>query len=110
MVTPHDLNRKAFQELLLYYLEDRRDGQADNLRRLVITNGYEWFVFDALDFDRLFWRDVGFKDDFLAWAAGKKAGKTTRYFYEEVAQPFLAGLAAELPFAYLDLRAAPAAD
>ena len=110
MVTPHDLNRKALHELLLYYLEDRRDGHADNLRRLVITNGYEWFVFDALDFDRLFWRDAGLKGDFLAWAGGKKAGKTTKYFYEEVAYPFLAGLEAELPFAYLDLRAEPATE
>ena len=110
MVTPQDLNRKAFHELLLYYLEDRRDGHADDLRRLVITNGYEWFVFDALDFDRLFWRDTAFKNDFLAWAGGKKAGKTTKYFYEEVAQPFLGTLAAELPFTYLDLRTEPATE
>ena len=104
MVTPDNLNRKAFHELLLYYLEDRRNGLADNLRRLVITNGYEWFVFDALDFDRLFWRNTSLKNDFLAWADGKKAGKTTDYFYSSIAKPLLAGLAAELPFTYLDLR------
>ena len=110
MVTPHDLNRKAFHELLLYYLQDRADKTADNLRRLVITNGYEWFVFDALDFDRLFWRNTALKNDFLAWAGGKKAGKKTDYFYDEIAYPCLAGLAAELPFAYLDLRAEPATE
>lgn len=104
MVTPHDLNRKAFHELLLYYLEDRRDGHADNLRRLVITNGYEWFVFDALDFDRLFWRNTALKNDFLNWATGKKAGKTTEYFYTSIAQPSLASLGVELAFTYLDLR------
>ena len=116
MVTLHDLNRKAFHELLLYYLQDRADQTADNLRRLVITNGYEWFMFDALDFDRLFWRNAALKNDFLAWAGGKRAGKTTDYFYQEIAYPCLAGLAglaglaAELPFAYLDLRTEPATE
>ena len=110
MVTPTDLNRKALHELLLYYLEDRHDQSGHDLRRLVITNGYEWFVFDALDFDRLFWRNAGLKNDFLAWQAGKKAARTTDYFYQSIARPFLAALDAELPFAYLDLRLAPAAD
>jgi hypothetical protein len=110
MVTTADLNRKAMHELLLYYLQDRHAGVADNLRRLVITNGYEWFVFDALDFDRLFWRNTGLRADFLAWAAGKKAGKTTDFFYTEIARPFLATLTSELAFAYLDLRHATATE
>ena len=57
MVTSTDLNRRAFHELLYYYLQDRDKRTAadsKSLKRLVITNGYEWFLFDALDFDRLF--------------------------------------------------------
>jgi|GEM_PF-1043887 len=110
MVSTTDLNRKAMHELLLYYLQDRHAGVVDNLRRLVITNGYEWFVFDALDFDRLFWRNTGLKNDFLDWAAGKKAGSTTAFFYHEIARPFLAALAGELAFAYLDLRVPTSAE
>ena len=110
MVTTTDLNRKAFQELLLYYLEDREDKSGNDLRRLVITNGVEWFVFDALDFDRLFWRDTELRKDFRTWAAKGKANGGTDFFYKEIAQPFLAALDAELPFAYLDLRPAPATE
>lgn len=35
MVTVADLNRKAFHELLLYYLQDREDQTGNDLRRLL---------------------------------------------------------------------------
>ena len=50
MLTPTDLNRRAFQKLLLYYLEDRTDERADDFRRLVVTTGFERYIFDLLDF------------------------------------------------------------
>ena len=110
MVLPTDLNRKAFHELLLYYLQDRDDKSAADLRHLVITDGPQWFVFDALDFDRLFWRDTDLKKDFLNWASKRKSGKTTEHFYDEIARPFLAAHPGELPFTYVDLRQEPTAE
>ena len=107
MVTPTDLNRRAFHELLLYYLEDRLDHSADHLRRLVITNGTAWFVFDAQDFDRLFWRDTGLRKAFTEFKQKGAASKTTEFFYESIARPFLANLDAGLPVAYVELRTHP---
>ena len=107
MVTPTDLNRRAFHELLLYYLEDRLDHSADHLRRLVITNGTAWFVFDAQDFDRLFWRDTGLRKAFTEFKQKGAASKTTEFFYESIARPFLANLDAVLPVAYVELRTHP---
>lgn len=113
MLAPDDLNRKAMQQLLLYYLEDRTDEKADDFRRLIITTGYEWYVFDALDFNRLFWKDKAFVKAFRDWKAGAKAEKGTDFFYESIAGKQLAALTGELPVAYVDLRpglpAAPAA-
>ena len=108
MVTPSNLNRKALHELLLYYLEDQEDKSGHDLRHLVITNGPEWFIFDAQDFRRLFWDDAGLKKDFRAWAAGGKSDDRTPFFYNDIARPFLAAHAGELPFAYVDLRQEPA--
>ncbi|MCL2041248.1 MAG: hypothetical protein FWG84_04310 [Bacteroidales bacterium] len=45
-----NLNVKPFQELVLYYLRERKTGKNFELRYLMITNVYEWFVFDAQDF------------------------------------------------------------
>jgi adenine-specific DNA-methyltransferase len=104
MLAPDDLNRKAFQQLLLYYLEDRIDEQADDFRRLIVTTGYEWYVFDALDFSRLFWKDKAFVKAFREWKAGAKADTDTKFFYEKIAGKRLADLSGELAVAYVDLR------
>ena len=38
---PDNLNRKALQELLLYYLRERLDNNNNNIKHLIATNGYE---------------------------------------------------------------------
>ncbi len=104
MLAPDDLNRKAMQQLLLYYLEDRTDERADDFRRLVITTGYEWYVFDAVDFNRLFWKDKALVKAFRDWKAGAKAATDTDFFYKSIAGKKLAALEGELRVAYVDLR------
>ncbi|WP_245318673.1 DUF7149 domain-containing protein [Hymenobacter elongatus] len=104
MLAPDDLNRKALHQLLLYYLEDRTDDKADDFRRLIITTGYEWYVFDATDFNRLFWKDKAFVKDFRDWKAGAKASSDTDFFYKSIAGRKLAALDGELRVAYVDLR------
>ncbi len=104
MLAPDDLNRKAMQQLLLYYLEDRTDEQADDFRRLIITTGYEWYVFDAVDFNRLFWKDKVLVKAFRDWKAGAKAATDTDFFYKSIAGKKLAALEGELRVAHVDLR------
>ena len=55
MITREDLNRKALQELLLYYLRERHTNKNIQLKQLIVTNIYEYFVFDAQEFERLFY-------------------------------------------------------
>lgn len=54
MITNKKLNAKAFQELVLYYLRERITHKNLEVRHLVATNINEWFIFDAIIFDRLF--------------------------------------------------------
>ncbi len=49
MITQHDLNHKAFHEAIFYFMRERDKGN-DALTHIVITDFYEWFVFDAKDF------------------------------------------------------------
>jgi adenine-specific DNA-methyltransferase len=106
MVTVGDLNRKALHELVLYYLEDRVSGKGDDLRRLVITDGYRWFLFDALDFDRVFQRNTPIKQLFRDFKDKRKASKTNDYFYSRL-KAIIPTLAEELPYTYVDLTAEP---
>ena len=41
MVSHENLNVKSFQELVLYYLRERKTKQNFELRHLIITNTYE---------------------------------------------------------------------
>ena len=58
MITRQNLNAKAFHELLLYYFRERLDAHNNDIRYCVVTNIYEWFIFDAADVDRLFFRNA----------------------------------------------------
>ena len=50
MITTEKLNKKAFQELVLYYLRERITHKNLEIKHLVVTNINEWFIFDAVLF------------------------------------------------------------
>ncbi len=105
MVSRENLNTKAFHELLLYYFQERSRDRNSDLRHCVVTNVYEWYIFDAALIDRVFYRNAHLKKEYTAWATGQKVSRNNDLFYNEIAKPFLAGLDVEIPFTYFDLRA-----
>ncbi|WP_338874932.1 TaqI-like C-terminal specificity domain-containing protein [Spirosoma sp. SC4-14] len=109
MITRQNLNAKAFHELLLYYFQERERAKNSDIRHCVITNVYEWFIFDAALIDRLFYRNSHLAKEYKAWASGQKVSKNNELFYNEIIKPFLAELANkpdadEIAFTYFDLR------
>jgi len=104
MPTSGNLNCKAMHELLLYYLRERVEHKNSDLRHLVITSVHEWFVFDALEFDRLFYRNPQFRKDFTDWSEGRKAGSSTDFFYKEIAAPILVSLSESITFTHFNLK------
>ncbi|WP_347159458.1 DUF7149 domain-containing protein [Pontibacter chitinilyticus] len=104
MPTPDNLNYKAVHELLLYYLRERLEHKNHDLRHLVVTSVHEWFVFDALEFDRLFYRNAQLRKDFTDWAAGRKASASTDFFYKEIAAPYIASLSESISFTHFNLK------
>lgn len=104
MPTRENLNYKAMHELVLYYLRERVEQQNNDLKQLVITSVHEWFVFDALEFDRLFYRNGQLKKDFTEWSQGKKSGGSTDFFYKEIAAPYIASLSETITFTHFNLK------
>lgn len=104
MVSRENLNTKAFHELLLYYFQERSRDRNSDLRHCVITNVYEWYIFDAALIDRVFYRNAHLKKEYTAWASGQKVSRNNDLFYNEIAKPFLETLDEEVPFTYFDLR------
>ena len=83
MISKHDLNRKAFHEAIFYFMQEREKGN-DKLTNIAITDFYEWFVFDAKDFDRLFWRNAQLKKIFHSYHDRKSLTNTTADVYAAI--------------------------
>lgn len=107
MPTPTDINQRAMHQLVYYYMQDRADHSGDTVTHLTITNGHDWYVFDGHDFDRLFWRNTEFNKQFRQFEAGGYASKKRDFFYDSIAQPFLAALEGTLPMTHVNLEGKP---
>lgn len=103
MPAQDNLNAKAMQELLLYYLRERISEQNYELKHLVVTGVYEWYVFDAAEFERLFAKDKELVRKFQDFEAGRLTGTHTDFFYKQIAAPKLRE-EAEIECAYFDFR------
>jgi len=104
MITANDLNGKALQELVLYYLRERITNKNTNLKQLVVTNIYEWFIFDAHIFEKLFAQNKKLIKDFNDFEEKRSSGKTTGFFYKEIAKPYIETIKNELVFTHFDIR------
>jgi adenine-specific DNA-methyltransferase len=104
MVTKTNLNTKAMHELILYFFRERLDNKNNSLTHLIITNIYEWYIFDAALFERIFNENTHLQKAYKEWAGGQKVSTKTDLFYKEIAKPFLSELEKDFPFTYFDIR------
>ncbi|MDD4555638.1 MAG: Eco57I restriction-modification methylase domain-containing protein [Bacteroidales bacterium] len=104
MIQKENLNAKAFQELILYYLRERIINGNLEIKHLIATNIYEWFIFDASVFERTFAQNKSLVRQFKDFEEGRLAGTTTDFFYHSVAGPFIAALTTEIEFTWFDIR------
>ena len=106
MITPKNLNAKAFHELMLYYLRERITHNNLEIKHLIATNIFEWYIFDATAFERLFAQNKKLVEQYRDFEAGRLADNRTDFFYRQIAEPFIAGLPEDttIDFAYFDFR------
>jgi adenine-specific DNA-methyltransferase len=108
MPRPDRPDVRALQELVLYYLRERKGNKNFAVKHVVATNIYEWVIFDSQEFERVFLHDKKLVEQFEEFDAGRLSGKTTEFFYSEIASPAIKRLLAEsastLPATYIDLR------
>jgi type II restriction/modification system DNA methylase subunit YeeA len=104
MISTQNLNAKAFHELILYYLRERITHKNLEIKHLIITNNNEWFIFDAIIFDRLFAQNSKFVKQFNDFESGILADTKTDFFYKEIAKPFIENITEEIEFTYFNLQ------
>jgi very-short-patch-repair endonuclease len=104
MVTAENLNAKAFQELVLYYLRERITHKNIEVKHLVATNINEWFIFDATIFDRLFAQNLSFVKQFTDFENGRLADTKTDFFYHQIAEPYIEQIKHEIVYTYFNIQ------
>jgi adenine-specific DNA-methyltransferase len=85
MITAHDLNKKAFHEAIFYFMQER-SRKNDKLAHIVITDFQEWYVFDAKDFERLFWGNSQLNKTFHAYHNPNLLTTSTSEVYAAIAE------------------------
>ncbi|MGV8134125.1 MAG: Eco57I restriction-modification methylase domain-containing protein [Mangrovibacterium sp.] len=104
MLSKQKLNAKAFHELILYYLRERITCNNLEVKHLIATNIYEWFVFDASVFEKLFAKNKELVRQFTEFEKKRMSGTKTDFFYNEIAAREVEKLVDEIPFTHFDLR------
>ena len=104
MISTTNLKAKAFHELILYYLQERHNNKNLEIRFLIVTNIHEWFIFDASLFEDYFAQNKELVKLFEDFSRRSLAVATTDYFYNQIAEPFMAKLEKEITFTHFDIR------
>lgn len=104
MLKTDNFNTKAFQELVLYYLRERITHKNLEIKYLVATNIYEWFIFDANTFEKAFANNKTLVKQFTDFEEGRLTGKSTDFFYKDIAEPAIASLTSEIVCTHFDIR------
>ena len=102
----YNLNCKAMQELVLYFMRERFKPESPNitLKHLIITNGYEWFIIDASEFEKYFADDKKFVKLYKEFDNNELLFSGTKDFYTEIAKPQIEKVKQNIDFAYRDIR------
>ena len=103
MISESNLNCKAMQEVILYYLRERIEHKNDEIKNIIITNAYKWFIFKGDQFEKQFYKSK-LKDEYEKWRDDKKVSSLNDHFYNEIVKKFLTQTDAEIEAVYFDLR------
>ncbi|WP_440998517.1 type IIG restriction enzyme/methyltransferase [Fodinibius sp. SL11] len=102
MITGDEVNRKAFHESILYYLRERIDNDNDDIKHIIITDVYNWYIFDAQDFERHFYESKKLKNWYEQWRQDKKVSSRTQFVYDHLSE-FIKDLDVSIKAAQVDI-------
>ncbi len=104
MITENNFSVKSMYQILLYFFQERINNKNNDLKNIVITNFYEYFIFDASDFEKLFYENKDLKKEFENWNNDKKTSKKTNLFYEEIAPKYIKDIEKTINFTHLNIE------
>ena len=83
MISDAHLNRKGLHEVITYYIDELSKGNYD-VKYLIVTNGYDWFIFEALMIRELIATNELIKKYEAVKAPSLWKSKADKFYKEEV--------------------------
>ena len=92
------------QETLLYFLREREQGNV-GLKHIVITNGYEWYVFDAADYEKYFASNKELIGRYKEFDVNQTlVSEKTSFFYNKIATSAIDKVKNDFPYVYFNIN------
>ena len=105
MMSKHHLNVKAFRELVAYYLRERIVNGNLEVKKGIVTNGYDFFVIDSNELEKYFYKNKKLVDLFNKFEARQLSSTKTDFLFDEVIAPAIdKALTKPIKIGYFDLR------
>lgn len=103
MITINDLNKKGLQELLYYWLNERVGKKNYSIKNLVVTNGREFFIFDAREFERVFYSNRELLREYEEFKSDGGYSSKTDFFYKNIAKKAIDKAVNDISFIHFDI-------
>ncbi|KXS07774.1 type IIG restriction enzyme/methyltransferase [Enterococcus faecium] len=87
MMTKQNINAKAFQELVSYYLYERINSKNVEIKKGIVTNGFSWFVIEAKELEKYFYNNKKLRELYIKWQNNQLSSPKTDFLYNEVIKP-----------------------
>lgn len=87
MMSLSNLNAKSFRELVSYYLKERLINNNLEVKKGIVTNGYDFFVFSSDQLEKYFVKNKHLVNNYQKYLNKQLSGSTTDFLYQEVIAP-----------------------
>ena len=105
MMSKDHLNVKALRELVAYYLRERIVNGNLEVKKGIVTNGYDFFVIDSNELEKYFYKNKKLVDLFNKFEARQLSSTKTDFLFDEVIAPAIdKALTKPIKIGYFDLR------
>ncbi|MBQ0046416.1 MAG: Eco57I restriction-modification methylase domain-containing protein [Prevotellaceae bacterium] len=101
MVTKDDMVRKGMFELILYYILEEHENKNNNIKHLILSDGYRYFVFEKGLFWDLFGKDKKLVHDIIS--SEHTSGEKREYIYTQIIKPKVEAVKDKLEYTFVDL-------
>jgi hypothetical protein len=82
MISNSNSNAKAIHEAIFYYLNEKYNNHNYEIKHIIITNTFDWYIFDAADYDRAFYKNTDLIEKFNLYKGGLFGPEENAYFYD----------------------------